>query len=122
VAGPVGLGSAQAIQEQGDAWVIGVDTDWTFSAPEYEGVVLTSVVKRMDNAVYDTIELVMAPDFDTFSGPYVGTLNNDGVGISPVAEGAVSQDVLDEVENIRQAIIDGEIDTGWDAYLAATSE
>ena len=27
VAGPVGLGSAAAIQERGNAWMIGVDTD-----------------------------------------------------------------------------------------------
>ena len=45
VAGPVGLGTATAIQERGDAWIIGVDTDWTVSAEEFADIVLTSVVK-----------------------------------------------------------------------------
>jgi basic membrane protein A len=35
VAGPVGLGSAAAIQERGDAWIIGVDADWTESASDF---------------------------------------------------------------------------------------
>jgi len=118
----VGLGSAQAIQEQGDAWIVGVDTDWTFSAPEYADIVLTSVVKRMDNAVYDTTDLMLQPDFENFEGnaPYIGTLDNDGVGIAPVAEGVVAEELMGEVENLRQAIIDGEIDTGWDAYLESS--
>ncbi|MFP4345328.1 MAG: BMP family protein [Anaerolineales bacterium] len=122
VAGPVGLGSAQAVQEQGDAWIIGVDTDWTFSAPEYADIVLTSVVKWMDNAVYDTIALMLEPDFENFEGqaPYIGTLENDGVGIAPVTEGVVAEEVMGEVENIRQSIIDGEIDTGWDTYLGSS--
>lgn len=35
VAGPVGLGTAAAVQERGNAWIIGVDTDWTVSASQY---------------------------------------------------------------------------------------
>jgi len=120
VAGPVGLGSAQAVQEHGNAWVIGVDTDWTISAAQYKDVVLTSVMKNMDVAVYDTIKLVMDPNFKGFNGEnYVGTLANNGVGIAPVAAGAVPADVLKEIETLKQAIIDGKIDTGWAAYLAS---
>ena len=120
VAGPVGLGSAQAVQEHGNAWVIGVDTDWTISAAQYKDVVLTSVMKNMDVAVYDTIKLVMDPNFKGFNGEnYVGTLANNGVGIAPVAAGAVPADVLKEIETLKQGIIDGKIDTGWDAYLAS---
>ncbi|HPD40465.1 MAG TPA: BMP family ABC transporter substrate-binding protein [Anaerolineae bacterium] len=120
VAGPVGLGSAQAVQEHGNAWVIGVDTDWTISAAQYKDVVLTSVMKNMDVAVYDTIKLVMDPNFKGFNGEnYVGTLANNGVGIAPVAAGAVPADVLKEIETLKQGIIDGKIDTGWAAYLAS---
>ncbi|MGH2591993.1 MAG: BMP family ABC transporter substrate-binding protein, partial [Anaerolineae bacterium] len=32
VAGPVGLGAAAAVQDRGNAYLIGVDTDWTVSA------------------------------------------------------------------------------------------
>jgi len=123
VAGPVGLGTAQAVQASGDAWVIGVDADWTATAPEYEDIILTSVLKLIDNAVFDTIEAASSDDFQGFQGEnYVGTLENEGVGLADVADGAVDQAVLDELETIRQGIIDGEIDTGWDAYLAAQGE
>jgi basic membrane protein A len=123
VAGPVGLGTAQAVQASGDAWLIGVDADWTLTAPEYEDVILTSVMKRIDNAVFDTIEVASSDDFDGFQGEtYVGTLENEGVGLADVADGAVDQAVIDELESLRQGITDGEIDTGWDAYLAAQGE
>jgi len=123
VAGPVGLGTAQAVKEAGDAWVIGVDTDWTVSAPEYAEVVFTSVVKNMDVAVFDTISMVGDPEFAGFGGEtYLGTLENNGVGIAPVAEGAVSDEVVEELETLRQAIIAGEINTGWADYIASISE
>ena len=35
VAGPVGLGAAAAIKERGNAYVIGVDSDWFLTSPEY---------------------------------------------------------------------------------------
>ncbi len=119
VAGPVGLGTAEAVKAAGNAWVVGVDTDWTVSAPEYADVVLTSVKKNMDVAVFDTIKIAMASGFTSFGGEtYVGTLENDGVGLADVAAGTVSAEVLSELQDIRQGLIDGTIDTGWAAYLA----
>ncbi len=118
VAGPVGLGSAEAVQQAGNAWIIGVDTDWTVSAPEYDAIILTSVLKNMDIAVFDTIQMAAEPGFTTFGGEtYLGTLENDGVGIADVAPGTITADVEAELDQIRQAIIDGEIDTGWAAYI-----
>lgn len=119
VAGPVGLGSAEAVLQAADAWLIGVDTDWTVSAPEYADIVLTSVLKNMDVAVFDTIELASDSDFDGFGGEtYLGTLANDGVGLADVKEGVISSDVQNELDDIRKAIIDGDIDTGWAAYIS----
>ena len=45
-------------------------------------------------------------------GLYSGTLENDGVGIADFHEfdDAVPQDVKDRVDELRQQIIDGEID------------
>ena len=54
VAGPVGLGSAAAAKDRG-LMMIGVDTDQYVSAPEFGDVWLTSVLKNMDKAVFDTI-------------------------------------------------------------------
>ena len=120
VAGPVGLGSAQAALEAGNAWIVGVDTDWTVSAEVYKDVVLTSVLKQMDVAVFDTIEMASADGFTGFGGEsYLGTLENDGVGIADVAPGAVPADILSELDTIRQAIINGTIDTGWAAFVSS---
>ncbi len=57
VAGPVGLGTAAACKEKG-CMVIGVDTDQFVSAPEYQDVWLTSVMKNMDVAVFNAIKAV----------------------------------------------------------------
>ncbi len=120
VAGPVGQGTAEAVKAAGNAWFIGVDTDWTVSAPTYADVVLTSVVKNMDVAILDTVKLASADDFTGFGGEtYVGTLANDGVGLADVAKGTISGDIEDELEDIRQGIIDGTIDTGWATYLSS---
>lgn len=122
VAGPVGLGSAQAVQEHGDAWIVGVDQDWSISAAEYADIILTSVVKNIDVAVFDSIKQVASPDFDGFGGEvYVGTLENNGVGLAPIAEGAVSDEVLDALDEVEQLIIQGELNTGWSDYLASLS-
>ena len=109
VAGPVGLGSAAAARDRG-AMIIGVDTDWYVSAPEFGSTYLTSVVKRMDVAVYDVIKMVLEGRFK--GGTYVGTLANGGVDIAPFHEyeDKVPAWLKAEVEQIRQKIINGEID------------
>ncbi|MEM7336527.1 MAG: BMP family ABC transporter substrate-binding protein, partial [Chloroflexota bacterium] len=103
VAGPVGLGTAAAAQERG-AWIIGVDTDWTVSAPEFADVVLTSILKRMDNSVYDQAQAIVDGTW-TGGGVAVGTLENGGVGIS-----ATAVDVAGLAE-VEAGIIDGSIPT-----------
>jgi len=120
VAGPVGLGSAQAVRERGNAWIIGVDTDWTVSAPEYKDLILTSVLKNMDVAVFDSIQTVMADGFTGFAGEtYLGTLANNGVGIAPVASGALPAGIEAELEQVKADIIAGRINTGWGDYISS---
>lgn len=113
VAGPVGLGTAAAVQDNPGTMLIGVDTDWCVSAAEYCDVTLTSVVKNMHVAVRDAIKTAMEGTFE--GGTYVGTLENDGVGISPFHEfdDDVSDDLRAELDEIKQGIIDGSIKTGW---------
>ena len=119
VAGPVGQGTAEAVKAAGNAWFIGVDTDWTISAPTYKDVILTSVLKNMDIAIFDTIKMAAASDFAGFGGEnYVGTLSNDGVDLADVASGAISRDIEKELDDIRKGIIDGTIDSGWETYLS----
>ena len=106
VAGPVGLGTAEAVKAAGNAWIIGVDTDWTISAESYKDIVLTSVTKKMDVAVFDAIKAVQDGTFK--GGIYTGTLTNGGVGLGTIA-GAVPADLKTKVETVQKGIIDGTI-------------
>jgi basic membrane protein A and related proteins len=108
VAGPVGLGTATAIEDFGEGLMIWVDTDG-FESTQYGSLMLTSVMKNMDVAVFDTVQLAVDGAWE--GGMYVGTLENEGVGLAPFHdnEDAVPQEVRDTVEELRQGIIDGEI-------------
>ncbi len=108
VAGPVGLGAAEAVKTAGNAWIIGVDTDWTISAANYKDIVLTSVVKKMDIAVFDASKAVVDGNFK--GGTYVGTLENDGVGLGTIAS-AAPQDVVGQLDQIKADIIAGKVKT-----------
>jgi basic membrane protein A len=105
VAGPVGLGSAAYCKESGACKIVGVDTDWTVSASEYTDVILTSVLKNMDVAVFDSIKAAQDGTFQ--GGVYVGTLANDGVGIADVA--GASSELTAELEAIQAQLIDGSL-------------
>jgi len=109
VAGPVGLGTAAAVQERGNAWIIGVDTDWTVSAPQYAPITFTSVLKKMDVAVFNASKNVYEGNFA--GGLFVGTLENNGVDIAPIAAGTVSDELLAELEQVRAEIIAGTLQT-----------
>ena len=105
VAGPAGLGGGAYCQETGSCWIVGVDTDWTVSASEYSDVILTSVLKNMNVAVFEAAQAVVNGTFA--GGIYSGTLANNGVGIAPVA--GASDELKAELEAIMQGIIDGSI-------------
>jgi basic membrane protein A len=112
VAGPVGLGSVEAIRARGDAAkLIWVDTDGCESAEQACDLFLTSVMKNMDVAVHDAVVATAEDEFE--SGLYVGTLENNGVQIAPFHEfeDAVPAEVKDKLDELRQQIIDGELET-----------
>jgi basic membrane protein A len=110
VAGPVGLGAAAAVKAGGaDKRMIWVDTDGCVSAAQYCSLFLTSIEKHMDVAVETAIKDAVNNQFK--GGTYDGTLKNDGVGIAPFHdfEGQVPQKVKDELDTIKQGIINGSI-------------
>ena len=109
VAGPVGLGTAEAVKTAGNAWIVGVDTDWTISAAQYKDIILTSVLKNMDVAVYDAAKAAVDGSFK--GGIYSGTLKNGGVGIAKPASAAPAKAVT-EVEKIKADLIAGTIKIG----------
>ena len=71
---------------------------------------VTSVEKAMDVAVFEAIKA--AKDGSFSSDPYVGTLENGGVSLAPFHdfEDQVPQELKDQLEQIRQGIIDGSIE------------
>lgn len=109
VAGPVGLGSAAFATEAGDVLIVGVDNDLFESDSANAGVYLTSVLKNIDTAVYDTIEAVVINGEN--GGGYLGTLENNGVGVAPYhdQDGNVPDELKAEVEALTAAIIAGEV-------------
>jgi basic membrane protein A len=110
VAGPVGIGTAAAAAERGGVYIVGVDSDWYLTAPEYSSIVLTSVLKNMDVTTLTAIQLVVDGMFE--GGVTVGTLANGGVGLAPFHDlaGMVSAELQAELDAVRAGIIDGTID------------
>jgi basic membrane protein A and related proteins len=105
VAGPVGLGSAAYCQESGACKIIGVDVDWTVSASEYKDIILTSVLKNVNVAVYDAIKAAVDGTFK--GGVYTGTLSNGGVGLAAVT--GASADLNSALEKLEADIISGAV-------------
>ena len=106
-AGGSGAGTIEAAVEAGK-WAIGVDSDQyvTAGSPEAQGVILTSMLKRVDVAVFETIKAVQ--DGDTEGGINVFDLSVDGVGYS--TSGGYIDEFVDQLEEIKAMIIAGDIE------------
>jgi basic membrane protein A and related proteins len=110
VGGPIGQGTFAAIDEQGaEAVGLGVDVDWTLTVPEYSSLMLTSIIKRIDNSVFQAIE--RAVNGDEPQAVFVSTLESEGVGIAPFHdyEGEISDEVKADLEEMADAIIAGDL-------------
>jgi basic membrane protein A and related proteins len=105
--GGTGAGLFDAAKEKG-IFAIGVDADQAKLFPD--APILTSVVKRVDNAVFQTIQETSE---DKFPGGEVVEfgLDDKGISLAPFGrfDGDVPQKVKDEVEKAKQGIIDGDI-------------
>jgi basic membrane protein A len=103
VAGGCGLGALDAAREKG-VWGIGVDADQSFLG----GHVLTSSMKRVDEAVFRIIRSVT-------DGTWKGGLNvTFGLAEHGVGLGTINADVPQEdrsaLEDVQRQILAGEID------------
>ena len=100
--GGVGDGVIEAAKEKGK-WAIGVDKDQNFLAPEH---VLTSAMKRVDNAIYDVARKLKAGQWNG-GETAVYNLSNDGVGIAPTSAKHVPANILAEVDQLTARIKKG---------------
>lgn len=101
-AGGTGLGVIDGCKENG-IWAIGVDSDQSIIAPE---TILTSAMKRVDNASFDVSKAVCEGTLE--GGIITYDLAAAGVDIAPTTTN-LSDDVLKAVEDVKAKIISGEI-------------
>jgi basic membrane protein A and related proteins len=103
VAGGCGLGALDAAQQEG-VWGIGVDADQAFLGEH----VLTSALKRVDEAVFQTIAAVADGSF-AGGGVTLFGLAEDGVGLGEFSPNA-PQEAIDEALAQVDGIVSGEIE------------
>ena len=101
-AGGTGLGVIEACNEAG-IWAIGVDTDQSSLAPEH---VLTSAMKRVDNACYDVAQAVLNGTLE--SGVKTYDLTTGGVDLAPTTDN-LPDEILAAVNDLKAKIISGEV-------------
>lgn len=103
--GGTGIGVIEAASEN-DFYAIGVDVDQDFLAP---GDVLTSMLKRVDVAVYEVINDVLEDNFQ--AGILVFGIAEGGVGTSDFnyTRDLIPEEVLFTLEDIKEKIMAGDI-------------
>ncbi|MBX3312828.1 MAG: BMP family ABC transporter substrate-binding protein [Actinobacteria bacterium] len=103
-AGGSGAGVFEAAVDA-DHLAIGVDSNQYFQVDEaQQKCMLSSMLKRVDVAVYDTIAKFVAGDFE--AGTSVYDLSNGGIDYA-TAGGQVPD--TDKIDELKQQIIDGDI-------------
>jgi len=112
-AGNSGLGAFDAVEQYGrgangeaNKFVIGVDSNQNGQKP---GFVLTSMVKRVDNAVYDVVKEVLDGKFS--GGFHAFGLDKDGVAyaMDDNNKTLITPEMLQRVEEAKGRIVAGEI-------------
>jgi hypothetical protein len=101
-AGATGLGVIEACKEA-KVYAIGVDSDQASLAPD---TVITSAMKRVDNAVYDVSVATIKGELK--SGIKVYDLAKGGVDIAPT-QNLLSAETIKAVEDVKAKIISGEV-------------
>ena len=101
-AGGTGLGVIDGCKENG-IWAIGVDSDQSPLAPE---TILTSALKRVDNACYDATKKAILGSLEGGVATY--DLAAGGVDIAPTTDN-LSKDVLEKIEDAKKDIIAGDL-------------
>ncbi|WP_342481275.1 BMP family ABC transporter substrate-binding protein [Paenibacillus sp. FSL L8-0340] len=110
-AGATGNGVFNEAKSRNDAggdkvWVIGVDKDQSIEFGD--DVTLTSMIKRVDEAVKKVSQQVVDGTFKGGTTTVLG-LKDNGVGLPETSKANVSEEILAKVEDFKKQIIDGKI-------------
>ena len=120
VAGPVGQGTLAAVKAAGgdsDA-IVWVDADGYLTTGKDGGApyMLTSVIKEIGTAVYDTVDEAQRGAFS--ATPYIGALGNQGVSLAPYHDwdSKVSPELKAKVDELKKQIVNGtlNVSTAYD--------
>ncbi|MGB8956748.1 MAG: BMP family ABC transporter substrate-binding protein [Tumebacillaceae bacterium] len=104
--GATGDGVFSEAKERGKGfWVIGVDRDQSALAPDNT---LSSMVKRVDTAVYDVTKELQDGKFEGGKNRVFG-LNEKGVDYAPTTSKNTPADVIKLMDDYKAKIIKGEI-------------
>ncbi|HJU81091.1 MAG TPA: BMP family ABC transporter substrate-binding protein [Acidimicrobiia bacterium] len=110
-AGGSGAGLFEAASVASDTsgskvWAIGVDSDqYNTVDPAVQEFILTSMLKRVDVAVFEAIRAQCEGTFT--AGPTAYDLSVDGVGYS--TSGGFVDDIVDQLEDFKAQIVSGDI-------------
>ncbi|HRN28410.1 MAG TPA: BMP family ABC transporter substrate-binding protein [Terrimesophilobacter sp.] len=110
VGGPIFLSAGEAIRDSGkDIALIGVDADVYVTSPDLSDLFLTSIMKGIAVGVDEVVTTAAAGNFD--NSPFVGTLENGGVGIADFHDFASKVDpgLQAELDALKAEIISGAI-------------
>lgn len=104
-AGGSGAGLFEAAKEA-KKYAIGCNSDQDYMA---EGLILTSMMKRVDVAVYNTIKKVVDGSFS--GGVNVFGVANDGIGVSEMkyTKDLIGAEKIKKLDELKKGIIDGSI-------------
>ena len=120
VAGPVGQGTLAAVKAAGgdSNAIVWVDADGYLTTGKDGGApyMLTSVIKEVGTAVYDTIDEAQRGAFS--ATPYIGALGNQGVSLAPYHDwdSKVSPELKAKVDELKKQIVNGtlNVSTAYD--------
>ena len=101
--------SAKDLRDYGkNVWVIGSETDQAIDYPKFEKVILSSMVKRIDNAVYDAIE--KENKGESLKGKVVEMgIKEKGVAIATTTPKNTPKEIIEVVNKYEKAIKEGKI-------------
>lgn len=114
VAGDAASGALAAVKAAGgdSNAIVWVDADGYLTTGKDGGApyMLTSVIKEIGTAVYDTVDEAQRGAFS--ATPYVGTLGNQGVALAPYHDwdSKVSPELKTKIDELKKQIVDGTLD------------
>ena len=113
-AGNTGTGVFRAAQEEGK-FAIGVDRDQSVTKPGFADVIVASMTKRVDTAVFNAVQAEVEGNFP---GGEITSLGLAEEGVNAVygdqLGSSIPDDVTTAVSEARQGIIDGDISVPTD--------